>query len=499
MHIKYFTRHYFKRFYLAFRLVLPFLLYFTPAEATVRTEKQVCTLSSLGWSASERWVWGEIQRGMLADLATYKLGDRENTDTELWSQQQHLSSQFIETMFLEKTCQEKIPRRGVNISGAWFREPIDLSYAVLSQPLSLVKARFDKEVIMDGLNSTATLRFSGSIFKAGLRLSGIILGGDLFLNDDAQFNELDLSSAKITGQLDMTGSRYVAPVDMDSLKVDNRIDMNSSYFEEAVDITYASIGNVLVLPGDYDDIMDLTSTQIGNELRLSRKIRDNGIENGHTILILRNTTVTTLQDQHGTWPEQLELDGFKYERLGGYGISSESAIISRPAKRFIEDWLFKDESYTAQPYRQLAEVLQRAGLESKAKRILYAGKERERHEAFEDLEANPSLSKVTRWLGLSLLNYTMGYGYRYSYSLYCVIILVVIGVLVLKCSGEGRNHHMPYGIAYSLDMLLPIIQLRKYHYDVTLKAPVRHYFYFHMLMGYALASFLIAGLSGLTE
>jgi len=58
---------------------------------------------------------------------------------------------------------------------------------------------------------------------------------------------------------------------------------------------------------------------------------------------------------------------------------------------------------------------------------------------------------------------------------------------------------MPYGIAFSFDMLLPIVKLRDYHYTVDLKGWARYYFYFHKLMGYLLASFLIAGLTGLTK
>jgi hypothetical protein len=58
---------------------------------------------------------------------------------------------------------------------------------------------------------------------------------------------------------------------------------------------------------------------------------------------------------------------------------------------------------------------------------------------------------------------------------------------------------MPWGISYSFDLLLPIIRLRDSHYAIELKAPARYYFYFHKIMGYLLASFLIAGVSGLTK
>jgi len=58
---------------------------------------------------------------------------------------------------------------------------------------------------------------------------------------------------------------------------------------------------------------------------------------------------------------------------------------------------------------------------------------------------------------------------------------------------------MPFGIAYSFDMLLPIIQLREKHKKIDLQGWPRYYFYTHKIMGYVLASFLIAGLAGLTK
>jgi hypothetical protein len=42
---------------------------------------------------------------------------------------------------------------------------------------------------------------------------------------------------------------------------------------------------------------------------------------------------------------------------------------------------------------------------------------------------------------------------------------VGLGVFVLKVSGEGRRLRMPYGVAYSFDMLLPVTRLRDKHYS----------------------------------
>jgi hypothetical protein len=93
----------------------------------------------------------------------------------------------------------------------------------------------------------------------------------------------------------------------------------------------------------------------------------------------------------------------------------------------------------------------------------------------------------------------IGYGYHLERALFWVAGFLIAGIAVLRISGEGRRHNMPFGIAYSFDMLLPIIRLREKHYEIDLKSWARYYFYVHKVMGYVLASFLIAGLSGLVK
>jgi hypothetical protein len=57
-----------------------------------------------------------------------------------------------------------------------------------------------------------------------------------------------------------------------------------------------------------------------------------------------------------------------------------------------------------------------------------------------------------------------------------------------------------WGLAYSIDMLLPIIHLRKHHYaEIELEGWVRVYFYGHKILGYALALFIITGLTGIVK
>ena len=123
-----------------------------------------------------------------------------------------------------------------------------------------------------------------------------------------------------------------------------------------------------------------------------------------------------------------------------------------------------------------------------ADRILYDSKEKERE-----------IAKGADWVWLTTLRLIMGYGYRYSNALYWVIGLVAMGMIVLGVTREGLRNKMPIGFFYSLDILLPIVRLREYHQNVRLEGFARYYFYFHKLIGYFLASILIAGFSGLTR
>ena len=69
----------------------------------------------------------------------------------------------------------------------------------------------------------------------------------------------------------------------------------------------------------------------------------------------------------------------------------------------------------------------------------------------------------------------------------------------VKLQGEMQGHKEGRlaDLWYSIDLLLPIIQLRKSHYDIELEGRTRDYFYVHQIMGYVLATVLIAWLSGL--
>ena len=162
-------------------------------------------------------------------------------------------------------------------------------------------------------------------------------------------------------------------------------------------------------------------------------------------------------------------------------------MAGRSAEWF-EQWLGRQEVYSSQPYEQLAHVLQNNGDVGKATEILYAGKERERR-----------ASSGARYVWMTTLKLVVGYGYHIERALYWALGFVFVGWLVLLATKQTRKYDVPIGITYSFDMLLPLLALRKKHYDIDLDDLPRCYFYVHKVVGYILASFLVVGLSGLTK
>ncbi len=318
------------------------------------------------------------------------------------------------------------------------------------------------------------------------------------MDGGAEFSEVDLRGTKVGGRLSMAGSTFTGRLHMLSLQVDASLLMSGGTFSKSVDLLFSTVGSNLVLSGATFETLDLTGTKIGSELQLgsdedSEVARKAVVWKGAQHLILRDAEVHTIKGQEKSWPKTLELAGFTYNRLGSSkGLEKTGAMQNLPTNWFIA-WLAKDSSYTPQPYEQLASVLREMGESAKADEILYASKERARR----GLRAKDDWGS---WVWATAQWAIIGHGYRLQFGLYWSIGLVLLGATVLRTTGQGPKHGMPFGLSYSLDMLLPILQLRTFHYnEVDLDGFARYYFYVHILVGYVLASFLVAGLSGLVK
>ena len=229
------------------------------------------------------------------------------------------------------------------------------------------------------------------------------------------------------------------------------------------------MGSHLELGGSKIAGVDLSEAEIAGALYLNDVQWSDGVT-----LTLNEAKIGYIPDLAVTWAPRLELNGLTYRSTG--------------AVDKFEDWFRKLDHYVPQPYNQLASVVRGQGNIALATAINYSGRERERSEATGGARA---------WL--TALNWLIGYGYYPQRAIFWALGLVMVGAIVLRVSGEGPRNGMPFGLSYSFDILLPIIRLRDRHYQIDLQGLARYYFYGHKIMGYVLASFLIAGLSGLTK
>lgn len=436
----------------------------------------------------------------------------------------------------------------VNMNGLHVNQTLDMDSIIVGGSIFLRCGARIGQVILTAGTIGHQLEFTGSIVRDNLGMHGLRLGSNLYINDgseefcgtiedggtegDAQdqvepwpanLGSLSLTSAQIGGDIDAHGAEFASIV-LDGTTIDGRLLLSSTDVEDVlsmedirvgrnlslagaklngeVSLLFSAVGADLDLSGADLSQVNLTASRLG-ELRLGSAYQPSAQWRPDGLLVLQNVEAGAIQDRRyptDAWPSQLELDGFTYQRLGGYSrpvaldVQGETgaSMADRDAEWFVE-WLDNDPTFSPQPYRQLAGLLQSNGQKLKADQVLYAGLERERRE-----------SSFWPKVGFTMLKVTVGYGigFRYFISVIWIVGFVVFGFIVLMAS-KGPEDKKPWHwlAACSLDMLLPIVKLDADHsaYVQKLVGWTRSYFYLHQLAGWVLASFLIAALGGVTK
>jgi hypothetical protein len=484
-----------------------------------------------------------VCRGVNADFnrAEGYGGQLDPKKPEDWPLNRILSPEFLMTILVQEPYLSALPHQGVHITGGWFKEPLQLSSITFAHKIRLSETRFDTEVFL-GEAHIGSLDMSGSTFTGSLNMDRVKVDRALFMRDKAQFAEVLLRDAHIGSSLDMNASTFTGSLNMARVKVDgvlfmrdkaqfaevllenahigSTLDMSGSIFTgdllmenmhvggyllmsdtivtstNFIKLIFTKVGIALDLSADSLPSLDLTGMQVSGELRLGWSNAPKW-QPGST-LTLRNATVGALQGLRNAWPDALELDGFTYTFLGG-AFTDYKSNMGRHETAWFKQWLARQPRYSPQPYEYLASILEKIGRKDDARAIRYTSRERERSNA-----------EGLRWWWLSALKVFIGYGYRYWHALFWTIGMVMLGMIVLwkvnlgpkgrKPAGwRARVSNTPYVFFYSLGKLLPIVKLDKRHDEPISINWVQYYFYVHQLIGYVLAFFLVAGLSGLTK
>jgi uncharacterized protein YjbI with pentapeptide repeats len=428
-----------------------------------------------------------------------------------------LSASFKESVsLLGSKIDGYVDMVGARVDGTLDANLLQVGSSLLMRSQGKNKASF-QEVILRSANIKGQLSMVGASFDGTLDADKLQVGTSLLMRSEGQnkasFKDVVLRSAKIAGQIDMTGASFDGTLNANGLQVGADLymgsdDKNKASFQEVILID-AKIDGSLDLSGAEIISLDLSEATIARDLEIGAPgypviwKRDND-EPGD--LNLRNAHVGNLMDEKTAWPEKftdptkghLHLDGFTFNRLGGFAGETGPQMRARGMKKWWDDWARRDPDYSPSPYAQLAAALTNAGDRDAANEIRYLGRVRER-------ETEKGWGYV--WSGL--LQYVAGFGIgSYTFRvLYWVIGISFLGAVLLWTTVPIAKHNGPiWCFGASLSRLLPVIEINKEFSDFF-NDPERErltgwqsaIFSVIGIIGFVLGAVLVAAVSGLTQ
>ncbi len=267
------------------------------------------------WTEQENWAWSErICLGEIADMSKFGGGDGVHCEPEEaadWPDTRDLSPAFLKTILNHEPYRGALPRTGVRIQCARFKEALDLNDMVMARPLWLDASRFRRNVFLTDLRSPSLVSLEGSVmdgrfnadrldvagslfikdahFKMEVRLLGAKVGGsleadgstfdglfyadrlevvgDLFIRDDAEFKEVRLLGAKVGSTLDIDGSTFDGLFKANRLEVVGSLFMRGGAHFKEVRLPGAKIGNTLETDGStFDGPFNANRLEVAGDL-----------------------------------------------------------------------------------------------------------------------------------------------------------------------------------------------------------------------------------------
>lgn len=432
----------------------------------------------------------------------------------------------------------------LTLNGARFRKGLNLADARIGGHLFMnddPKSRFSckGELRLTTLNLGGHLELEGNV-HGRMTAWGLQVGGNfkfrrrfrrsrpirpIFRNAvDLRFGTIkgtvSLDDARFDGGLSMLGTRVDQDLGLRSefrwsipqpTKPDDDHDPDALKPAPVADLSAATIGGQLTLELPLPETatngtvrLDLRDAKAGSLQVFDRETKAAGWLESWMLWIARMTRHREADPARWPEPGSVQLDGFRYDRLGGFGVERDDEMAGRTPE-WLKRWLSLDDPYSPQPYEQLAAVLRQAGEVERANRILHNGRERARKSAWSWRQPLKTIWGFPRAVGLFLLKITIGYGIglRFFYALIWVGLFTAIGWWMLGPDPVGTTAVKLTGSLekgfYSFDQLLPIIELDKRFSDVNLPEPVATYFRVHRFFGFLLGAFITAGIAGLTQ
>jgi hypothetical protein len=480
-------------------------------------------------TAAERKLMHAAPMRALAWLGPDDDPDSRANDTsqaEHWGPERTVRASILIWLAGDADASRFVHPSGLGLAGAKIDGKLDLSYATVDKPITLVKC-----FIPDGIDlSSARVED----FEVRRSRTGSIDGDMSITHRDLSFQMGDYGAmsfmrAKIDGSLDLSGARINdGGTDTVSL-VEANIGGDVIFHEHfttngSVDARLAKIAHDL----SFHDVVFAGEGGLNAErATIGGTIYWVDVKHtAKTTLDLENTRAGAIWDDEASWPApgNLIVSGFVYGEIAG-GPGDATVRLK---------WLaLQPPGYRPQPYRQLAKVLGETGREEGATDVRIAKEVA--------LRQHGNLTWLQRAWNL-MLEGTIGFGYKPLRALWWIGGFVALGTILFRwgydmrlitpteeaayrefvASGEAPPHYPIFNpFVYSLENFLPVVELHQDKYwrpnprhrvrgRVTLAGEpldshslpsrfLRWYLWIHILAGWTITPLLFAGLSGLVR
>ncbi len=466
-----------------------------------------------------------------------------------------LRGDFLTVVLTQDRWTRTPVKRRVKIRCAYVDGPIDLENAVVQPEFRLENSHIAGGVKFKGARFERTVAFSGSSIAGDFDAELLYVGGELLIGNEARFEVVNLLGAEVRKSIAANKSLFNGKFTAIDIDVGGGIFMQSSTFNSAVRLNRAVIGSDLnAAHATFNQKLSLESSSIGNDLFLRgdatfSDVRAVGARVGAHIqlagatffgqvdlsrasaaelilhhpgltarklnpvwypgsgLVLRNTTVDTLQAQLESWRYSLctgqhctwipaDLNGLVYKRLEGFRAGNKDTLLDATAVELVT-WLKgvgaayaqpEPLSYDPHPFEQLAAALDQAGMQSKARSVRFA------KYVYRD-QVQP-VGWYRQYLLHPLARVSIGYGVYPFWALAWWVALVLVGFAVSHASQNAVIRTRRRKFWYSLERALPLIELSQTHRKIRHRNRwLDSYFNLHTVGGFVLATLLIGALS----
>lgn len=384
-----------------------------------------------------------------------------------------------------------------------------------------------------------------AVASTGIALNGssTTVNGSIFLRGGfVSVGQVFLLGAQITGDLDCDGGSF-SNLAGESLNAERVSVGSSAHFRNGfaasgqVNLRGIQVTNTLECQGGSFETFTLAQASVKNAFMWADV---DHIAN----LDLSNTFVGELSSDKQSWPGEgnLEIDGFVY------------GAISDDLKdhAFQLEWLKRDPSFSAQPYRQLAKVLRDLGDQDGEKQVLMEMERRSRKES--ELKIGGFTRRLSRSAWDELLGTTVGFGIYPERAIGGITLLAVLGLVIhrraevakamaptdkdaykeFRTNGKIPDGYPPFSpLVYTIENCIPLVKFGqddrwqpdpnpapksiprfqeqgiwarlKYWFRITLPTwivtpqALRGLRWTMIALGWVLATFFVAGLSGLIK